>query len=243
MENIINIRVNDGERVVSARELYAFLEVRTNFTDWCKRMFEYGFEEKKDFISILGESTGARPSLDYALTLDTAKEISMLQRSEKGKQARQYFIACEKQLLAAAPTLPSRKELAKMVIEQETEIERLNAANAKLQVRSDFVDVVFDTNDLITMSQCAKLLKLPYGRNTMLKNLRKKGVLFKNSNEPYQHFVDKGYFVIKERSVPRQNHPPKIVMQTFPTQKGLAYIAKVLEVVVPVDNRMKLINA
>lgn len=243
MENIINIRVNDGERVVSARELYAFLEVRTNFTDWCKRMFEYGFEEKKDFISFLGESTGGRPSMDYALTIDTAKEISMLQRSEKGKQARQYFIACEKQLLAAAPTLPSRKELAKMVIEQETEIERLNAANAKLQVRSDFVDVVFDTNDLITMSQCAKLLKLPYGRNTMLKNLRKKGVLFKNSNEPYQHFVDKGYFVIKERSVPRQNHPPKIVMQTFPTQKGLAYIAKVLEVVVPVDNRMKLINA
>lgn len=93
------------------------------------------------------------------------------------------------------------------------------------------------------MSQCAKLLKLPYGRNTMLKNLRQKGVLFKNSNEPYQHLVDKGYFIIKEREVPRENHPPKIIMQTFPTQKGLGYIAKVLGVVVPPpDNKIPLLT-
>jgi anti-repressor protein len=63
-------------------------------------MFEYGFEDGKDFVPILEETNIGRPSTDYALTLDTAKEISMIQRSEKGKQARQYFIACEKQLFA-----------------------------------------------------------------------------------------------------------------------------------------------
>ncbi len=59
-------------------------------------MFEYGFEREKDFTLISAKSTGGRPSTDYALSLDCAKEISMLQRTEKGKQARLYFIACEK---------------------------------------------------------------------------------------------------------------------------------------------------
>lgn len=127
-------------------------------------------------------------------------------------------------------------QLATQLKKERAEKEALRHENAKLQVRSDFVDKVFATNDLITMSQCAKLLKLPYGRNIMLKKLRQGGVLFKNSNEPYQHLVDKGYFVIKEREIPRDNHPPKIIMQTFPTQKGLAFIAKTLGVVIPVPN-------
>jgi phage anti-repressor protein len=83
-------------------------------------MLEYGFEQEKDFTPILGKSSGGRPSKDYAgckvfnalanqdlteyaLTLDMAKEISMIQRSDKGKQARQYFIACEKRLFAPKP--------------------------------------------------------------------------------------------------------------------------------------------
>lgn len=97
MQELIRIDRNEqGSEVVSARELYDFLEVKARFTDWCNRMFEYGFESQKDFFTILRESNGGRPSTDYALTLDTAKEIAMLQRSEKGKQARQYFIECER---------------------------------------------------------------------------------------------------------------------------------------------------
>jgi phage anti-repressor protein len=98
MNELITITEQDSKQIVSARELYDFLEINTDFTNWCKRMFEYGFEGGKEFTPILGKSTGGRPSIDYALTLDTAKEISMIQRSENGKQARQYFIACEKQL-------------------------------------------------------------------------------------------------------------------------------------------------
>ena len=96
MKELINITEKGGQQVVSAREPYIFFEIKTDFTHWAKRMFEYGFEEEKDFTSFLTESSGGRPSTDYALTLDTAKEISMLQRSGKGKQARQYFIAMEK---------------------------------------------------------------------------------------------------------------------------------------------------
>jgi len=104
----------------------------------------------------------------------------------------------------------------------------LQKANAKLQTRSDFVDLVFGTDGLIAMSQVAKVLALSYGRNTLFAILREKGILFKSSNEPKQQHVSSGYFTLRERSINRHNHPPKIVTQTFVTQKGLAYIAKTI---------------
>ena len=86
----------NGNSVVSGRDLHDFLEVKTAYKDWFPRMCEYGFTDGKDFSSILSESTGGRPRVDHAMTLDMAKEISMIQRTEKGKQARQYFIDVEK---------------------------------------------------------------------------------------------------------------------------------------------------
>ncbi len=82
--------------VVSARELHDYLEVETPLTIWMPRMAEYGFEQEKDFTPILEKSTGRRPSVNYGLTIDTAKEISMIQRTKKDKKARTYFIECEK---------------------------------------------------------------------------------------------------------------------------------------------------
>lgn len=92
MNELITITTNSqGEKVVSARALYEFLEIRRDFTTWCKKMFEYGFTEDVDYTRS-GESVNQYVTrFDYALTLDTAKEIAMLQRSDKGKQARQYF--------------------------------------------------------------------------------------------------------------------------------------------------------
>jgi len=91
-------------RAVSARELHEFLGSNAQFTDWCERMFEYGFEENVDYIVFHKNvknpnSLGGRPSKDYFLTIDTAKEISMLQRTEKGREARKYFIECEEKYL------------------------------------------------------------------------------------------------------------------------------------------------
>lgn len=102
MKHLLNLREHDGKTVVSARELYEFLGIKTDFSEWCKRMFDYGFEDGRDFTPFLGKSTGGRPSSDFALTIDCAKEISMVQRTDKGKQARQYFIDCEKRLMAEA---------------------------------------------------------------------------------------------------------------------------------------------
>jgi len=106
MENLVEnkqlIKINtneNGEQLVSGRDLYNFLEIKDNFTDWIKRMIEYGFIESIDF-TVLSEKSDklGRPSSNYILKVSMAKEISMIQRNEKGKQARLYFIECEKKL-------------------------------------------------------------------------------------------------------------------------------------------------
>lgn len=98
MNKLIKINSNN---TVSGRELHKFLEIGTRFDKWFIRMCEYGFNENDDFIRVAQKCPtlgGTQTIIDYAITLDMAKEISMLQRTEKGKQARQYFINCEKKL-------------------------------------------------------------------------------------------------------------------------------------------------
>jgi len=96
LDKLIPINYDNDRQTVSGRDLHEFLEVETPYTMWFKRMAEYGFSEGADFITILLESTGGRPSDNHQLSIDMAKELAMLQRSEKGKQARRYFIELEK---------------------------------------------------------------------------------------------------------------------------------------------------
>jgi phage anti-repressor protein len=103
MEELIKITEQDGKRAVSARELHAFVKMDTRFDIWIKRMFEYGFSENVDYQCLIKNvqmPNGGYKSIldDYALSIDCAKEISMLQRNEKGKQARLYFIERDKEL-------------------------------------------------------------------------------------------------------------------------------------------------
>jgi anti-repressor protein len=146
MGNIISITENNGTQVVSARNLHQFLEVKTDFTNWCKRMFEYGFEEDKDFTPILEKNPIGRPSADYALTLDTSKEISMLQRTEKGKEARKYFIEFEKRHRKPVNTLDYMQLALDQLREQESRISKTEKAvlelKAQTQTRSDYFTIV-----------------------------------------------------------------------------------------------------
>ena len=101
MNQLITITQNENnDQVVSGRELHEFLGVKTRYNDWFEDMVKYGFTENVDFIGFTEKRVkpqGGRPSVDHALKLDMAKEISMIQRNEKGKQARQYFIQVEKE--------------------------------------------------------------------------------------------------------------------------------------------------
>ena len=101
---LIKIIERDGRQLVSGRELHEFLEIRTKYEDWFRRMVEYGFEEAIDFIRVAQKratnnlKNPVTTVIDHAISIDMAKEISMRQRTEKGKIARQYFINCEKKL-------------------------------------------------------------------------------------------------------------------------------------------------
>ena len=103
MKDLIKITTNDkGQHLVSGRELHEFLEIRTKYKDWFPRMVEYGFEEGIDFVMVAQKratnnlKNPVTTVIDHAISIDMAKEISMIQRTEKGKQARLYFIECEK---------------------------------------------------------------------------------------------------------------------------------------------------
>ena len=102
MDQLISIKTienKDGSIAVDGRDLHDFLEIETPYTQWFERMLEYGFDENTDFVGLSQKSEkprGGRPQINHALSLDMAKEISMIQRNEKGKQARQYFLEMEK---------------------------------------------------------------------------------------------------------------------------------------------------
>lgn len=101
MTELVKVKQDDnGNVIVSGRDLHEFLEVNTQYTKWFDRMVDYGFAENTDFVAISQKRLTAQGNettyTDHALTLDMAKEISMIQRTEKGKQARRYFIQVEK---------------------------------------------------------------------------------------------------------------------------------------------------
>lgn len=103
MESLIPIyKNNDGSDVASARDLHEFLGSKQDFSDWIKkRIAKYGFTENQDYTSfhkIMERENGSTTRIEYAITIDMAKELSMVEGNAKGKQARQYFIACEKKL-------------------------------------------------------------------------------------------------------------------------------------------------
>ena len=118
-------------------------------------------------------------------------------------------------------------EALKELVVKEEQIILLEEKNAKLQYRSDFVDVAFETDGLFSMEEVAKINDLPYGRNTMMQRLRDKKILTQ-SNTPYQSYVDKGYFKVVEELVDNKRFK-KLITTTYATQKGVGLIYKLLK--------------
>ena len=230
MQEIIKITEKDGKKAVSARELYKYLCILTDFTTWCKRMFEYGFIEGNDYAVIkidepekqLFAYQNPNPKLDYVLSLDCAKEISMLQRTDQGKLARLYFIECEKQLLR--PKELTRKELAQMVIDAETAKELAEAKVLELAPKAEIYDQISDCTNLKSVGEVAKILG--YGRNEFFKLLRENKYLMFN-NIPYQKYIDAGYFEVKTKPIPGLD---KDQSTTYITAKGELYFARLLHI-------------
>lgn len=160
---LIKITTNEnGEQLVSGRELHEFLEVGTQYTKWFDRMTEYGFAENVDFAVIVKNDYdetafgGTRKITDHAMTLDMAKEISMIQRTEKGKQARQYFIEVEKEYKEVQKRLPNTREAIQQLLLQG--VEEVNQRVDVMEERLSNVEenAKLDTGDYNVISKRVK---------------------------------------------------------------------------------------
>ena len=143
--------------------------------------------------------------------------------SEKQKECFQVPKSFSEALQLAA-------DQARQIEEQQKAIEQKDARISKLQPKADFADVAFKAEGKVDIGQAAKILGLPFGRNTLFKKLKEKGILF-NRNEPKQRYIDAGYFELTQiPPIHRNNHPDLIVMKVICTQKGLAFINKLFGV-------------
>lgn len=233
-ELIKTFKQNDGSVAVDGRDLHDFLEVDTQYTKWIDRMIEYGFTENVDFTSFSQKSlkpNGGRPQVNHALTLDMAKELSMIQRTKKGKQARQYFISMEKQA-KSKQQLPLPKDYPsalRALADSVEENQKLESQNKAMKPKALFADAVETSNTSILVGQLAKLIKqngVDIGQNKLFKYLRDNHYLGKRGeyyNMPTQYSMEMGLFEIKERTIQNPDGSVKTVRTTKVTGKGQTY--------------------
>ena len=210
MSDLIKITTKDGKQLVSARELHDFIGIGVHFSTWMKRMCEYGFEEDIDF-SILKSSNpngGIAKIDDYVITIDMAKEISMIQRTEKGKQARLYFIECEKKLKevdvkanlllsiynGGQEGIAAAKKLTELEVEEATK---------PLLPKAEFYDKVLNPTDeengftkLLTTTEVAKDLGMTARQLNNI--LHEKRIIYKKGKtwvlySKYDHLISEKY--------------------------------------------------
>ena len=230
MNNLIEI--NEGNKV-SARELYDFLGLRAkDFSRWCKtNIDDNAFAvENTDFTRLRIDAetpTGGKiQRTDYALTIEFAKKLCMTSKTERGEQARNYFIEVERQFkesTADSYMLSDPIARAKKWIEEEQERQRLASSVKELTPKAEFFDAVADSTDLMPMGKAAKTLNR-VGRNTLFGLLRQHKVL-DGDNIPYQRYCDAGYFKVIESTYGNGC----IGLTTKVTQRGLDWLRKFLD--------------
>lgn len=200
MNELIKINYESDRPTVLARDLHEFLEVETPFNKWFSRMCEYGFTDGADFQTFLSESTGGRPATDAQLTIDMAKEICMLQRNEKGKQARQYFLQLEREWNSPEAVMSRALRMAEERLERFKTINaNLSVQNAIMQPKAEYFDGLCDRESLTGIRETAKLLGLK--QNDFVKWLVSHKYIYRDTHGklmPYAKYVDSGLFIVKE---------------------------------------------
>lgn len=235
MKELIKIDINENqEPVVNGRELYEALGIKTPYTQWFDRMKEYGFTENVDFISLsqnCEKPQGGRPELNHAIKLDMAKEIAMIQRNEKGKEVRQYFIQVEKDFnspekIMARALMLADKQIKTLQLENEEQKKTLEKQKPKVL----FADSVETARTSILVGELAKIIKQnghDIGQNRMFEWLRCNNYLISRKgtdyNMPTQKAMELGLFEIKETSITHSDGHISVSKTPKVTGKGQVY--------------------
>lgn len=229
MRQIISIGKSDfagcPKQTVNARELHAFLDSKQDFSTWIKaRIAEYSFIENQDFVLFHNFMEKGRPRIEYFITLDMAKELSMVERTAKGKQARQYFIDCEKQLQVVPQIPQTLSEALRLAADLADEKAALLEEQQRNAPKVAFAEAVGNANDTILIRDLAKMLKqngIDTGEKRLFAWLRANGYLTLQ-NMPMQRAMDMGLFWVSE-SVIALPDGDRVRLTTRVTGKGQMY--------------------
>ena len=246
MNELLKVNLNENqEPIISGRELHEVLEVNSNYTTWFNRMCEYGFVENVDYISFWSNYKNGNAveylgspqkmsakgyELNHALKLDMAKEIAMLQRNEKGKQVRQYFIEVEKEYNSPEKIMARALNIANKQLETLTLVNKQQEQQIKeLQPKALFAESVEASKTSILIGELAKILKqngVDTGQNKLFERLREEGYLMKGGssrNLPTQKAMELGLFEIKESVHNNPDGSIRVNKTTKVTGKGQIY--------------------
>ena len=216
---------------ISGRQLHMVLDVPTPYHKWLPRMCECGFSEGKDFWTKTAKSTGGRPSTDHLMTLSMAKEVAMLQRTEKGKEVRRYFIQLEEdwntpEKVVARALVYSNQMLADARAQLTAATERIALDAPKVR----FAESVEGNDGSILIRELAKILKqngYDTGEKRLFQTLRADGYLIRSEsadhNTPTQRAANMGLFVIQKRTINTPKGETLIQTTTRVTGKGQVY--------------------
>jgi len=248
MEALIKIEEQNGKQAVSARELHAFLESKQEFTHWFKdRIEKFDLVENQDYCLldkiIMQKGRGGHNRLEYSLSIDAAKELSMVEGNEKGKQARRYFIETEKAYkndmskgMLGFQIPQTYSQALRALADSEEGNERLMIQNKEKEAiikdqepRVLFAKAVETSDTSILVADLAKILKqngCDTGQNRMFEYMRSNGYLCtrgEHANHPSQRAMDMGLFEIKETSITKPNGTVLVSFTPKVTGKGQTY--------------------
>lgn len=240
MNDLIKVSYEGEQPTVSGRELHAALEIGAKYADWFPRMCEYGFTEGEDYFSILrnrSDGLPGKPLTDHNLTIPMAKELCMLQRNEKGKEFRQYFIKVEEAWNSPEMVMKRALEFANQKVEQliqrtftlETTVAVQEQQISELKPKASYYDVVLNCKDLMSATEIAK----DYGKSARWLNelLHNHGIQFKQGGIwlLYQKYAEKGYTSTKTHNYLDDNGGTHSKVHTYWTQKGRLFIYDLLK--------------
>lgn len=231
------IKNEKGVQLISARELHTFLESKQDFTTWIKnRIDKYDLTENEDF-TFHKFMEGKSWKHDYILKLDTAKELSMVEGNEKGKQARKYFIECEKQLQNQFRVPQTFKEALMLAVEQQDHIEKLQLKIKNDKARVGFAETIEKASSDILFRDMSKILAnegIKLGQNKLYTWCRGKGLILGKGTMPSQRAVEQGLFRVTTRLVKTIKGDIESITCKI-TGKGQVYILQKLKEEMGVD--------
>lgn len=233
----MTINYDGDEPTVSARELHRGLEIKSKYADWFKNMSAYGFTENIDYFTISKNLENGGRTIEHEISVDMAKQICMIQRSEKGRQYRQYFLDLEKawntpeQVFARALKMADQTiaKLKDSVKSLSTEVNMKNQIIGELKPKADYYDEILNNPGLVTITQIAK----DYGMSGKKMNevLHDLGIQYKQSDQwlLYSKYHGMGYTHSKTVDIVRSDGRSDVKMNTKWSQKGRIFLYETLK--------------